>query len=60
MAPASEGSPELGSLWRWGAVRAAQGEGRIGHPKEIIQTLMKLFLSTCVNNSEENGQVVLL
>lgn len=31
-----------------------------GYAREIIQTLMKLFLLTCVNNSKEKGQMPLL
>lgn len=44
------------NLRRWGAVRVGQEKAEKQHPREIIQNLMKLFLSTCLNKSEENGQ----
>ena len=55
LVPTAERSPRLVSLRRWGAVRVAQEKAEKQHPREIIQTLMKLFLSTCLNKSEENA-----
>lgn len=41
-------------------MRVGQEKAEKQHPREIIQTLMKLFLSTRLNKSEENGQSVAL
>lgn len=56
LAPTAERGPGLVISLKVGCCEGRAGEDRKEHPREIIQTLMKLFLLTCVNKSEKNGQ----
>ena len=48
-------TPRLVRLRGWGAVRVAREKAEKQHPREIVRTLVKLFLSACLSKSEEKA-----